>query len=121
MTTFTSSQNTFTSHIMEDKRFRSWVFYINIYTDNTIDELNQLITKYKHITHLLVVQGIGTNGSYYLSGYIRFKNPTHRNPISKRISNVYLDHANGTPMENYEYLTRDNTPLINIGNFHTYT
>ena len=106
---------------MEDKHSRGWTFYINIYTDDTIDELNQLITKYKHITHLLVVQGLGTNGSYYLSGYIRFKNPTYSKALLHKISNAYVSNANAAPIKNYEQLTREHTPLIIIGDFHKYT
>ena len=102
---------------MTAKRSRAWTFYINIYTDDTIDELNQLITKHNYITHLLVVQKLGPNGSYYLSGYIRFQDPTSLSAVSKKISNAFVFNTNAAPIKNYEQLIENHTPLIIIGDF----
>lgn len=102
---------------MNVKRARAWVFTVNNYNDDYIGLLEELITKEKALTHLVVGREQGEQGTKHLQGYIRFTNPRPRNAIVKRIPNAYVDIANASPKKNMEYCTKDGDVVINHGDW----
>lgn len=107
-----------TLHLMSVKRSRAWVFTLNNYTDESINNLHKLLEINKPvISHLVVGKEKGENGTPHLQGYIRFDNALPLNSVSKKIPGAYLDIANASPLKNHEYCTKQNDIVIDHGDF----
>lgn len=103
---------------MNAKRSRAWVFTINNYTDDTINAIQQLLESSKNITHLIVGKEQGEQGTKHLQGYIRFENPLPLNSVSRKFPGAYMDIANASPLKNFEYCSKQNDIIFNVGDFH---
>ena len=80
---------------------RSYVFTLNNYTEEELENIKKL--KYKYI---IIGDEIGESGTPHLQGYINFTSPTSFNTIKKAIQRAHIEPAKGSPRQNYEYCSK---------------
>jgi len=83
-------------------RHRSWCFTINNYTDDDIEALDALESKY-----LVYGKEVGENGTPHLQGYVVWNNPITFGGCKKRLGTAHIEVAKGNAEQNYEYCTKD--------------
>lgn len=93
-------------------KYRAWVFTLNNYNDederhiqNTIGTLARYVVYGREIAP--------ETGTPHLQGYIYFTNQRQRKSVARLLPRARLDVANGTPLQNKQYCTKD-------GNFYEF-
>ena len=86
-------------------RTRSMTWTLNNYTDDDINHIQNGPFKF-----IVFQREIGANGTPHLQGYCQMGNPTGFNTWKNLISQrAHFEASLGTPRENYEYCTKDQT------------
>lgn len=80
----------------------AWCFTINNYEDADIDNILNLTFKY-----MCFGFEVGMNDTPHIQGYIYFKNGRYRSGLSTEIPRAYLAVANGSPMQNRKYCSKE--------------
>lgn len=57
-----------------------------------------------------------TTGTPHIQGYISFPNQRSSNAIRKLLSNSFVQPAKGSPQSNYDYCTKEESEIYEIGN-----
>lgn len=93
-------------------RARAFVFTINNYTQEIIDDL---MSKTNELSYIVFGEEIApTTGTPHLQGYAHFKNPKTIVAARKTIPG-HLEIARGTPEQNFNYTTKEGRSIHTFG------
>lgn len=84
------------------QRSRAWCFTINNYTQDDLDDCEEIDCKY-----IIYGKEKGSQGTPHLQGYVYFKSARTMKSVSKWIKRAHLEPAKGSASQNKEYCTKE--------------
>lgn len=88
-------------------RARAWVFTVNNYSDEDIENIKAYITE--HCKYGIFGKEIGPScGTPHLQGYLYRTNPCTRKHLVKHVASCYWAPAISSPDKNQEYCSKEN-------------
>lgn len=101
-------------HIMNRDRSRGWVFTINNFTHQDIENIKQIILSAKFGIAETEHCGDG-EGTPHIQGYVYFDNAQTFNRVKTIIGErAHIEKAKGNPEQNYEYCSKEGTVFVQI-------
>lgn len=101
--------------------FRHWCFTLNNPTDEEKLKLPRAPQDlWPHATHLVYQLEVGENNTPHIQGYVRFSRQRTLIQVRQLIHRAHFEHCKGTPLQNYEYCTKEEGRLdgpVVIGEF----
>jgi len=90
---------------MSEKKYRSFCFTWNNYTDNSLEIVEKLM---KDVQYGIYGKEVGeVKGTPHLQGYLYFKNARSFESIRKKMKGAHVSIAKGTPEDNKKYCSKD--------------
>ena len=81
---------------------KNWYVTINNYTDDDIQALESLDSKY-----LIYGLGVGLQGTPHVQGYIQLKKRERLNRLKEKLPKAHVEPARGTPAKNRRYCSKE--------------
>lgn len=94
-------------------RCRKWVFTLNNYTNEEVEELIEKLES-KNRIYIMGKETAPTTGTPHIQGYIESKNPMTFDQIKGLNNRMNIQKARGTLEQNWAYCTKDGDYLTNI-------
>ena len=103
---------------MAELRARRWCFTLNNYKDHGWENWQEkLVTCFELIVEYLVCEEeVGEQGTPHLQGYMKFRNQMRFTTLQKIFDgNAHLEVAQGTDEDNFNYCSKENGNVFEIG------
>lgn len=94
-------------------RARNWVFTINNFTEEDIEQVNRLKKECKAI--IAEKEHCNGEGTPHIQGYVSFNERIYRNQLSRWLPRAYLEIAKGGWKENWRYCSKERNVFIEEG------
>lgn len=92
------------------KKFYSYCFTINNYTDEDLTQLT-VLEKSDKVRYLVIGKEVGTEGTEHIQGYIYFKNQVVFGSFKKMLTRAHIEASKGTPEQASDYCKKDGNYL----------
>lgn len=92
---------------------KAWCFTLNNFSDDDLNSFSSIVPEY--CSKAIIGKEVGESGTPHLQGYIFFKTKRRPKSVFKFSDKIHFEKARGTPLENFNYCSKDGDIFLNIG------
>jgi len=90
--------------VPDDKRFRTWVFTVNNWTD---DDVAKVMEMSEMVKYMIVAKEVGASGTPHLQGFVELKAKMCRRVLSKKyLPRAWIKKARGDAKSSFRYIKK---------------